>query len=97
MKITMIILCLTLVSWGANAQMDHTKMGHSENGNSKVESKIKETATVTSSIKVEHSLSVTAIIDNYLDLKNALVDDNSLIFKNLHVNVYNININNLIY
>ena len=97
MKITMIILCLTLVSWGANAQMDHTKMGHSTNGHSRINSKMTEKATVASSVKVEHSLSVTAIINNYLDLKNALVDDNSLIFKNLHVNAYNININNLIY
>ena len=67
---------VALVSWGANAQMDHAKMGHSENGHSKMESKMKGKATATSSIKVEHSVSVTAIIDNYLELKNALVEDN---------------------
>lgn len=77
MKNTMIILCMALVSWGANAQMDHAKMEHSENGHSKMNSKMTEKVTVTSSIKVEHSLSVTAIIDNYLALKNELVDDNS--------------------
>jgi len=73
----MIMLFLALVSWGANAQMDHAKMGNSGNSHSNMNSKMTEKATVASSIKVEHSLSVTAIIDNYLALKNALVDDNS--------------------
>jgi hypothetical protein len=34
-------------------------------------------STVPSSIKVVYSQSVTAIIDNYLAIKNALVEDNS--------------------
>ena len=76
MKKTMIVLFLALVSWGASAQMDHTKMGHSENGHSNMESKMTQKANVSPSIKVEHSLSVTAIINNYLALKDALVEDN---------------------
>ena len=67
MKTTMIMLFLALVSWGASAQHDHSKM----------ETKMTEKSKVSPSIKVEHSLSVTIIVDNYLLLKNALVDDNS--------------------
>ena len=37
---------LALVSRGANAQMDHAKMGYSENGHSKMDSKMIEKATV---------------------------------------------------
>ena len=76
MKTTMIMLFLALVSWGASAQMDHAKMGHSGNGHSNMESKMTQKANVSPSIKVEHSLSVTAIINNYLALKDALVEDN---------------------
>jgi len=72
MKITMIMLCLALLSWGANAQHDHSKMDHSD-----MDSKMMDKSTVPSSITVEHSQSVTAILDNYLVLKNALVEDNS--------------------
>lgn len=62
MKKTIIMLCLALVSWGANAQHDHSQMtGKSD---------------VPSSLIVEHSQSVTSIIDNYLAVKNALVEDN---------------------
>lgn len=76
MRKTMIVFCLAIVSWGANAQMDHAKMGHSENGHSNMESKMTKNANVSPSIKVEHSLLVTAIINNYLALKDALVEDN---------------------
>ncbi|MCD6596901.1 MAG: DUF3347 domain-containing protein [Bacteroidales bacterium] len=72
MKKTMILLSLVIFSWGAFAQHDHSKMGHSG-----MESKKKDKSSVSSSIKVEHSKSVTNIIDNYLALKNALVEDNS--------------------
>ena len=72
----MIVLCLAIVSWGASAQMDHAKMGHSENGHSNMESKMTQKANVSPSIKVEHSLSATTIINNYLLLKDALVEDN---------------------
>lgn len=67
MKTTMIMLFLALLSWGASAQHDHSKM----------ETKTTEKSMVSPSIKVEHSPSVTAIVDNYLALKNALVEDNS--------------------
>jgi len=46
-------------------------------GHSGMESKKKDKSSVSSSIEVEHSKSVTNIIDNYLALKNALVEDNS--------------------
>ena len=72
MKKAMILLSLVIFSWGASAQHDHSKMGHSG-----MESKKKNKSSVSSSIEVEHSKSVTAIIDNYLALKNALVEDNS--------------------
>lgn len=62
MKTTMIMFCLAVISWGASAQMEHSKMTEKANGQP--------------SIKVEHSLLTTSIIDNYLALKNALaVDD----------------------
>ena len=38
--------------------------------------KIKEEPRVIPTIKVKYSLSVTSILDNYLALKDALVDDN---------------------
>jgi hypothetical protein len=76
MKTTMIMLFLALISWGASAQMDHSTMNHSENSNSNMDSKIVAQSNVTTSIKVERSLSTTSIINNYLTLKNALaVDD----------------------
>ena len=76
MKTIMIMLCLALVSWGANAQMDHSKMNHSKKDMANMPSKTTEKATVLPSIKIEHSLSVNTIIDNYLALKNALAEDN---------------------
>jgi len=76
MKTTMIMLCLALISWGASAQQDHSHMSHSANSNSNKDSKMAAQPTTITSIKVEHSLSTTSIIDNYLALKNALaVDD----------------------
>ncbi len=81
MKKTIFLLCLALVSWGASAQHDHSKMGHSDMHSdmkkSEMHSKTKDKSTVPTSIKVEHSQSVTAIIANYLALKDALVVDNS--------------------
>jgi len=41
-----------------------------------MEPKMKEETRAIPSIKVNHSLSVTFILDNYLALKDALVDDN---------------------
>jgi hypothetical protein len=76
MKTTMILLCLALVSWGANAQHDHSSMGNSGNSHSNMAPKIKEQARVIPSLNVKHSLLVTSILDNYLALKDALVDDN---------------------
>ncbi|NDP22576.1 MAG: DUF3347 domain-containing protein [Paludibacter sp.] len=72
MKTTMVLLCLALVSWGANAQMDHTMKGMNE-----LKTKVADKSAVPTSIMVKHSLLVTSIIDNYLALKNALVEDNS--------------------
>jgi len=73
MKKTMIMLVLALVSWGANAQHDHSNMGHSTEGHSKMANKSME----QSNVEVERSKSASAIIDNYLALKDALVADNS--------------------
>ena len=63
MKKTIILLSLALVSWGAFAQHDHSMMTNK----SKVEA----------SVKVEHSKSASVIIDNYLALKDALVQEDS--------------------
>lgn len=63
MKTKVIMLILVLVSWGASAQHDH--------------STITNKSAVSTSIKVEHSQSVTSIIDNYLALKNALAEDDA--------------------
>jgi hypothetical protein len=46
-------------------------------GHSGMESKKKNKSCFSSSIEVAHSKSVTANIENYLALKNALVEDNS--------------------
>ncbi len=72
MKKAMILLSLVIFSWGVYAQHDHSKMGHSH-----MESKKKEKSEIASSIEVKHSESVSAIIDDYLALKNDLVEDNS--------------------
>ncbi|MDO9040539.1 MAG: DUF3347 domain-containing protein [Bacteroidota bacterium] len=76
MKTTMIMLFLALVSWGASAQHDHSSMGNSSSSHSNMAPKMKEEPRVIPSIKVKHSLSVTSVLDNYLALKDALVDDN---------------------
>jgi hypothetical protein len=76
MKTTMIMLFLALVSWGASAQMDHSKMNHSMKGMLEMNSKMEDKTATPASIVVAHSLTVTSIIDNYLALKNALVEDN---------------------
>lgn len=62
MKKIIFMLCLATVSWGANAQHDHSQMSNK--------------STIPPSIQVENSQSATAVIDNYLALKNALVADN---------------------
>ena len=72
MKTTMMMLFLALISWGANAQMDHSMKGMTE-----MKSKMVDKSTASPSIKIEHSLAVSAILDNYLALKNALVEDNA--------------------
>ena len=73
----MIMLFLALLSWGASAQHDHSSMGNSGSSHSSMTPKIKEEPRVIPSITVKHSLLVTSILDNYLALKDALVDDNS--------------------
>ena len=77
MRKTIILLSLALVSWGAFAQHDHSKMNHSTDGHSTMESKKTNKNMVESTIKVEQSKSASAIIDNYLALKDALVQDDS--------------------
>ena len=72
MKTTMMMLFLALVSWGANAQMDHSMKGMDD-----MKPKMADKSTVPTSIKIEHSLTVSAILNNYLALKNALVEDNA--------------------
>jgi hypothetical protein len=52
-------------------------MGHSTEGHSNMDSKMENKTMVQSSVNVERSKSATAIIDNYLALKDALVADNS--------------------
>lgn len=76
MKTTMIMLFLALVSWGASGQHDHSGSGNSGSSHSKMAPKMKEEPRVIPSVTVKHSLSVTTILDNYLALKDALVDDN---------------------
>ena len=73
----MIMLFLALVSWGTSAQHDHSSMGSSGNSHSNIAPKMKEEPRVIPSVKVNQSLSVTSILDNYLALKDALVEDNS--------------------
>ncbi len=63
MRKIIILLSLALVSWGASSQKSHSEKAT----NSKVQP----------SIKVEQSTSATAIIDNYLALKDALVKEDS--------------------
>lgn len=77
MKKTLILLSLTLISWGSFAQHEHAKMNHTENGRSKMQSNMADKSAVLSPVKVERSEAVTAIITNYLALKDALVVDNS--------------------
>jgi len=77
MKTTMIMLFLALLSWGASAQHDHSSMGNSGSSHSSMTPKMKEEPRVIPSLTVKHSMSVTSILDNYLALKDALVDDNS--------------------
>lgn len=63
MKKTIILLSLALVSLGAFAQHDHSMMNNKSMDQSLV--------------KVERSQSASAIIDNYLALKDALARDDS--------------------
>lgn len=63
MRKIIILISLALVSWGAFAQHDH--------------SMITNKSKVQPSVKVEHSKSASAIIDNYMALKDALVKEDS--------------------
>jgi len=63
MRKIIILLSLVLVSWGAFAQHDHSMMTNKDK--------------VEASVKVEHSKSTSAIIDNYLALKDAMVQEDS--------------------
>ncbi len=73
----MILLSLALVSWGAFAQHDHSKMGHSTEGHTTMESNMTDKPMGSPTVQVKHSQSVSAIVDNYLALKDALVQDDS--------------------
>lgn len=77
MRKTMFMLYLALVSWGASAQHDHSKMEHSTDGHPAMDSKMTNKSMAQSSVNVERTKSATAILDNYLALKNALVVDDS--------------------
>ncbi len=77
MKKILILLSLAFISGGAFAQHEHAKMNHAENARSKMQSKMTDKSAVLSPVKVERSEAVTAIITNYLALKDALVADNS--------------------
>lgn len=66
MKTTVILLHLVLFSWGARAQHDHSKM----------ESKMNEKASLSISIQVKNTHAATSVLENYLALKDALVQDN---------------------
>ena len=63
MRKTIILLSLALVSWGAFAQHDHSMMT--------TQKKVQPT------VNIEHSKSASAIINNYLALKDALVQEDS--------------------
>ena len=63
MRKTIILLSLALVSWRAFAQHDH--------------SMIKTKKKVQPTVNIEHSKSASAIINNYLALKDALVQEDS--------------------
>ncbi|MDD4729441.1 MAG: DUF3347 domain-containing protein [Dysgonamonadaceae bacterium] len=63
MRKIIFLLSLTLVSWGAFAQHSHSKMTTKDK--------------VQPSVKVEHSHAASAIIENYLALKDALVREDS--------------------
>ncbi|MFY9153412.1 MAG: DUF3347 domain-containing protein [Prolixibacteraceae bacterium] len=77
MRKIIFMLCLAFVSWGASAQHDHSSMGGSGSSHSNMTPKMKEEPRVIPTLRVKQSLSVTSILDNYLSLKDALVDDNS--------------------
>ena len=77
MKKILILLSLALISGGTFAQHEHAKMNHDENSRAKMQSKMADKSATLSPVKVGSSQSVTAIITNYLALKDALVDDNS--------------------
>ena len=63
MRKVIILLSLALVSWGAFTQNSHSKKANS--------------SKVQPFIKVRQSTSASAIIDNYLAMKDALVNENS--------------------
>jgi len=75
MKKLTFMLTLALLSWGAYAQHDHS--GHTMSGHSKKETMKTSNPETSSTITVKKTQSVTAILDNYLALKQALVEDNS--------------------
>jgi len=75
MKKAIIMLSFALISWGANAQHDHSS--HSQTGNSNTEMEKTDNSKMSSSITVEQTQSVDVMLDTYLALNKALVEDNS--------------------
>ncbi len=69
------MLSLAIISWGAFAQNDYSSMNHSEKDQGKMD--MKDNSSASASITVKHSKSASAVIDRYLKLKKALVEDNS--------------------
>ncbi len=63
MRKTIIFISMALISWGAFAQHDHSQMTNNKKGQPFV--------------TIEHSKSASAIIDNYMALKDALVNEDS--------------------
>lgn len=77
MKKTMILLIIALVSWGAIELFDQSIMNHSLDDPLTMDSKKAEEQIDLPAIQDEHLQAASVIIDSYLDLKNALVEDNS--------------------
>lgn len=87
MKKITLMLCLAILSWGAFAQNDHSKMNQMkmQGMNSKMHDQKAEMPVV----KLEYTTTASAILDNYLALKNALVQDNGKDAANAGKKLYN--------
>lgn len=83
MKKTMFMLCLALVSWGVFAQHDHSKMNHMNMQG------MQDQKAEMPVVKLEYATTASAILDNYLALKNALVQDNGKNAANAGMDLYN--------